>query len=87
MGKHLQTLPLVFRAYVLEQESAPYLLSTHLTEQGAADRLNVCKRRLNPNCAEQIWMWVETVKNGVVLSKTYVDAGVESIAEANVPCL
>ena len=79
MGKNLQTLPLVFRACVLEQESSPYTLGTYLTEQGAADRLNVCKRQLNPNCKEEFWMWIETVKNGEVINKQYVDVGVKSI--------
>ena len=34
-----QLPPVVYRAYVLEQQSASYLLSTHLTEQAALDRL------------------------------------------------
>src|SRR2546426_12767637 len=36
-----QLPPVVYRAYVLEQQSASYLLSTHLTEQAALDRLAV----------------------------------------------
>ncbi len=86
MKRNLPTLPLVFRAYVLEQESAAYLLGSFLTERGAEDRLNVCRRQFNPNCTEQIWLWIETVKNGV--SKKYVDVGVQSTDnEANVSCL
>ena len=90
MGKNFrqirQTLPpVVFRAIVLEQESSAYTLGTYLTEKAAEDRLHVCRRQFNPNCAEQIWLWIETVRDGEVISKKHV--GVESIAEANVPCL
>src|SRR5207249_6850437 len=52
-----QLPPVVYRAYVLEQQSASYLLSTHLTEQAALDRLAVDRlaaeqRKFDPRCQE-----------------------------------
>ena len=60
----------VFRAYVLEQEGAPYLLSTHLTEQGAADRLAAEQRKFDPRCADlPCWLYVLTVRDGEVIAR------------------
>src|SRR6266576_3020303 len=73
-----QLPPVVFRAIVLEQKSAAYTLGTYLTEQGAADRLDVCRRGLNPNCSEQFWMWIETVKDGIVIARRDVPVVTES---------
>ena len=69
-----QLPPVVYRAYVLEQQSASYLLSTHLTEQAALDRLAVDglaaeQRKFSPNCKEECWLYVETVRNGNVIAR------------------
>ena len=76
--RQTQMPSVVFRAIVLEQESAAYTLGTYLTEQGALDRLDVCKRQLNPNCPEQIWLWIETVRDGEVISKKHVGVKFEA---------
>ena len=64
-----QLPPVVWQAIILECESSPYVLGTFLSEQAALDRLDVCKRSLNPNCMEEFWMWVETVENGTVVNR------------------
>ena len=69
-----QLPPVVYRAYVLEQQSASYLLSTHLTEQAALDRLAVDRlaaeqRKFDPRCQEVCWLYVLHVENGVVTSR------------------
>src|SRR5438552_9710953 len=66
-----QLPPVVYRAYVLEQQSASYLLSTHLTEQAALDRLAVDglaaeQRKFSPNCQAVCWRYVLHVENGVI---------------------
>ena len=65
-----QLPPVVWQAMILEQESAPYLLSTHLTEPEAFDRLAAEQRKFNPNCKEECWLYVETVRNGNVVART-----------------
>src|SRR6266566_194305 len=55
-----QLPPVVYRAYVLEQQSASYLLSTHLTEQAALDRLAAEQRKFDPRCQEVCWLYVLT---------------------------
>ncbi len=69
-----QLPPVVYRAYVLEQQSASYLLSTHLTEQAALDRLAVDRlaaeqRKFDPRCQEVCWLYVLHVENGVVTNR------------------
>jgi len=59
----------VYRAYVLEQQSASYLLSTHLTEQAALDRLAAEQRKFDPRCQEVCWLYVLRVENGVVTNR------------------
>src|SRR5438067_9740152 len=49
-----QLPPVVYRAYVLEQQSASYLPSTHLTEQAALDRLAAEQRKFDPRCQLEI---------------------------------
>jgi len=72
MGKNLQTQlpPVVFRACVLEQESAAYTLGTYLSERDAIARLEVARRQSNAACMEQIWFYTLRVENGVVTSRT-----------------
>jgi len=84
MGKHFRQTQLslvVYRSVILEEEGSPYTLGIFTNMQAAWDRLDVCRRSLNPNCSEQFWMWIETVKNGEVINKKYVDAGVKSEVE------
>ena len=64
-----QLPPVVYRAYVLEQQSASYLLSTHLTEQAALDRLAAEQRKFDPRCQEVCWLYVLHVENGVVINR------------------
>ena len=69
-----QLPPVVYRAYVLEQQSASYLLSTHLTEQAALDRLAVDRlaaeqRKFDPRCKEEAWLYVLTVRGGEVIAR------------------
>ncbi len=64
-----QLPPVVYRAYVLEQQSASYLLSTHLTEQAALNRLAAEQRKFDPRCQEVCWLYVLRVENGVVTSR------------------
>ena len=64
-----QLPPVVYRAYVLEQQSASYLLSTHLTEQAALDRLAAEQRKFAPRCQEVCWLYVLHVENGVVTNR------------------
>ncbi len=75
----------LYHSVILECESSPYTLSVHPTEAAAVARLEAERRKFDPNCKEECWMWVATVQDGEVISKKHV--GVESIAEANVPCL
>ena len=56
-------------AIILEEQSAPYTLGIFLTEQAALDRLDVCKRSLNPNCSEQVWLYTLRVENGVITNR------------------
>src|SRR5437016_7075649 len=65
-----QLPPVVYRAYVLEQQSASYLLSTHLTEQAALDRLAAEQRKFDPRCQEMCWLYVEPVRSGNVVART-----------------
>src|SRR5438034_7648170 len=64
-----QLPPVVYRAYVLEQQSASYLRSTHLTEQDALNTLAAEQRKFDPRCKEECWLYVETVRNGTVVSR------------------
>ena len=64
-----QLPPVAYRAYVLEQQSASYLLSTHLTEQAALDRLAAEQRKFDPRCQEVCWLYVLHVENGVVTNR------------------
>ncbi len=64
-----QLPPVVGQAMILEQESAPYLLSTHLTEPGAFDRLAAEQRKFDPRCQEVCWLYVLHVENGVVTNR------------------
>ena len=79
MKHNLQTLPpVVWQAIILEQESAPYVLGIFLSEQAALDRLDVCRRSLNGNCSEPFWVWIETVRDGIVIDKKHVPVVTES---------
>ena len=81
MGEHFRQTQLslvVYRSVILEEEGSPYTLGIFLTEQAALDRLEVCKRQLNPNCSEQFWMWIETVRDGIVIDKKHVPLVTES---------
>ena len=74
-----QLPPVVYRAYVLEQQSASYLLSTHLTEQAALDRLAAEQRKFDPRCQEVCWLYVLHVENGVVTNRR--DLSLENIKQ------
>ena len=76
-----QLPPVVYRAYVLEQQSASYLLSTHLTEQAALNRLAAEQRKFDPRCQEVCWLYVLHVENGVVTNRR--DLLENSMQEAN----
>ena len=67
--RQTQMPSVVFRAIVLEQESAAYTLSVHPTEAAAVARLEAERRKFNPRCADPCWMWVETVQGGEVIAR------------------
>src|SRR5438093_5631463 len=76
-----QLPPVVYRAYVLEQQSAS-LLSTHLTEQDALDRLAVDRlaaeqRKFDPR-TDPCWLYVDTVRDGEVIARRDVPVVTES---------
>ena len=69
---------ILYHAISLECYGSPYTLGIFTNEQAAMDRLEVCKRQFNPNCKEEVWLWIETVRNGEVIARRDVPVVTES---------
>ena len=73
-----------YHAIILEQESASFTFGVYFTLSAAVARLEAERRKFDPNCKDECWLYVETVRDGEVVARR--DVSTNSIAEANVSC-